>query len=401
MSFSFLKDIDSLIIKDLEEQKKNKDNFNMFEILKLTKAENQTHSAFIAELLNPKGSHNMGELFLVLFLETLGHNEINKFQMNGIQVYTEYHLGFKDDINKKGGRLDILVTNNIGQTICIENKIDAGLQKDQIERYLNYNVDKNYVYLLTLTGTIDVIFDSDSNKYWRQISYYKDIKNWLQQCMMKVQEYSILHESIKQYLHLVNQLTGQLESKQMNEELKSIITKNIVASQQIAMNYEVLLVELKETFRKKVYEALKLIIANENDWEVVLGNSVEQPNSQIWIKYLKSNKKLWIGLEGFSGKGNFYDRLVIGIISIQKVINEKLFKEVVNNNDSKSRNWWYEFAEITDKNNQIINLNNDEFVAKLYNDDFTNELVNVVVMNFNEYFSKRRESIINLLSDQD
>jgi hypothetical protein len=47
------------------------ENFNVFKVLGLTTNEVRTHSAFIAELLNPKGSHGQKDVFLKLFLEVL------------------------------------------------------------------------------------------------------------------------------------------------------------------------------------------------------------------------------------------------------------------------------------------------------------------------------------------
>lgn len=45
------------------------ENFNIFNILGLTTNEVRTHSAFIAELLNPNGSHGCKHIFLKLFIE--------------------------------------------------------------------------------------------------------------------------------------------------------------------------------------------------------------------------------------------------------------------------------------------------------------------------------------------
>lgn len=42
------------------EKWKNGDFFNIFSILKMETDEVKTHSAFLAELLNPKGSHGQG-----------------------------------------------------------------------------------------------------------------------------------------------------------------------------------------------------------------------------------------------------------------------------------------------------------------------------------------------------
>ena len=44
------------------------EKFNVFSILKMESKENDTHSNFIGELLNPQGSHFKGSIFLKLFL---------------------------------------------------------------------------------------------------------------------------------------------------------------------------------------------------------------------------------------------------------------------------------------------------------------------------------------------
>ncbi|HEY9543015.1 PD-(D/E)XK nuclease family protein [Prevotella sp.] len=52
-----------------QEEKFNRgETFNMFSILKMESNETATHSAFLAELLNPHGSHGCGSAFLSAFL---------------------------------------------------------------------------------------------------------------------------------------------------------------------------------------------------------------------------------------------------------------------------------------------------------------------------------------------
>lgn len=61
--------------KILEHQKElirvKGESFNLFSILKMESKENSTHSAFLGELLNPKGSHLLGDVFLRLFLKEI------------------------------------------------------------------------------------------------------------------------------------------------------------------------------------------------------------------------------------------------------------------------------------------------------------------------------------------
>lgn len=44
-------------------------DFNIFSILRSESDEVYLHSQFLAELLNPKGSHNQGDILLGLFLQ--------------------------------------------------------------------------------------------------------------------------------------------------------------------------------------------------------------------------------------------------------------------------------------------------------------------------------------------
>ncbi len=50
--------------------------FNIYEILNLKTNEVRTHSRFIAELLNPTGTHLKGKVFLVEFKNILQENDI-------------------------------------------------------------------------------------------------------------------------------------------------------------------------------------------------------------------------------------------------------------------------------------------------------------------------------------
>ena len=52
------------------------ENFNIFSVLKMDSKEVRMHSAFIGELLNPKGSHGIEDKPLKFFIELL-NNQFN------------------------------------------------------------------------------------------------------------------------------------------------------------------------------------------------------------------------------------------------------------------------------------------------------------------------------------
>jgi hypothetical protein len=123
-------------------------DFNVFEAAAISRRE-VYHSAFLAALLDPSGSHGQGTLFLRSFLSCL-HIEATENALKCATVHTEYPI---DD----GRRLDILVELPGEALVAIENKIDAGEQQDQLSDYRRWLVKEgkqlqSYLIFLTPDG---------------------------------------------------------------------------------------------------------------------------------------------------------------------------------------------------------------------------------------------------------
>ena len=105
--------------------------FNMFQICGVNHYEN-THSAILAEFLNPKGTHGLRSQLLECFIETLGVSfAVTGFDCKQIRVFTEYAT--------PEGRMDILMEDQHNRkAIIIENKIYANDQWKQLLRYNSY-----------------------------------------------------------------------------------------------------------------------------------------------------------------------------------------------------------------------------------------------------------------------
>ena len=81
-----LSEIEKIVSKNetvKAERAKRGEFFNIFNVLKIGGNEVRLHSAFLAELLNPEGSHGLGNIFLVEFLKKL---KVDNFQTNVILV---------------------------------------------------------------------------------------------------------------------------------------------------------------------------------------------------------------------------------------------------------------------------------------------------------------------------
>lgn len=294
------------------------ETFNVFSILKLEAKENRTHSAFIAELLDPKGSHKMGNVFLKLFLSHIGFEPETTYE--NPQITKEFYIGPIDNENKTGGRIDILIQLDNGQIISIENKIYALDQDHQIERYVNYNTSKNTVYYLTLTGeeptkgsSGTLIAETD----YYCLSYSSDMINWLEGCQKEAVTKPIIRETIRQYILLLKKLTHQLSDTKMQEEIIKEISKEYEAARQIADTIETAEKQAAQSLMTEIEKAL-----NQQKKRKFWTAEVEKIEEKVGgINFFHENHEdIFIALEweGFAHKSFSY----IGIFAKSKTAYE-------------------------------------------------------------------------------
>ena len=203
-----------------EERNRKGENYNLFSILSIERYELK-HSALIANLLDPKGSHGCGDAFLRAFFEIALKERAYPFEDCTLpHSDTEYYTG--PIAGDTGGRIDILVKSS-HYGLIIENKIYAGDQDKQLTRYDNYGkktfgADGYLLVYLTLYGC-DASKESTATKSaeevgYLRLSYAEDILRWLEQCVRLADNKPLVRESLNQYIRTIKQLTYQ----DMNQE---------------------------------------------------------------------------------------------------------------------------------------------------------------------------------------
>jgi len=228
-----IESINSIFNKYRQIVKQTGENYNVFKVLNVESNEVRLHSAFLADLLNPKGSHGFDSLFLRLFITEL---KIDDLDYQSVNVKVEQYIGKVSDIS--GGRIDIDISDKNGYHIIIENKIYARDQENQLIRYFNYgkNRCRNFkLFYLTLDGDMpdEETSCSDSKNGIKLeegvdyflLSYRNDIKNWLEVCREKATNKPLLREGLSHYINLIKYMTNQSLNTNMNEEVKKRITK--------------------------------------------------------------------------------------------------------------------------------------------------------------------------------
>lgn len=203
-----------------EERNRKGENYNLFSILNIERYELK-HSALIANLLDPKGSHGCGDAFIRAFFEIALKGTAYPFESSTPpDSCTEYYTG--PIAGDTGGRIDILVKSS-HYGLIIENKIYAGDQDKQLTRYDNYGketfgADGYLLVYLTLYGC-DASKESTATKSaeevgYLRLSYAEDILRWLEQCVRLADNKPLVRESLNQYIRTIKQLTYQ----DMNQE---------------------------------------------------------------------------------------------------------------------------------------------------------------------------------------
>ena len=213
--------------KKLEEKKREQgDFFNVFNTIGLRTEEVRLHSAFIAELLNPKGSHGLSQRFLQAFLEVIGvQDDYFDYRRCPCGIITERWIGPKTEI--EGGQIDIIIEDG-KHAIIIENKIYAGDQTNQMLRYNNYGrkkfPDGYKLMYLTLDGHEPDKCSVGNAKFdYKTISYGNEIAEWLEKCYTISEGKPLVQSVIKQYCELVKQITNTDMDTTYKNKLMSIM----------------------------------------------------------------------------------------------------------------------------------------------------------------------------------
>ena len=243
-----------IVSQKIKEQRKEKfergESFNIFNDLGFMSDEVHLHSMFLANLLNPKGSHGQRGKFLEAFLKML-QKTFPAISADSLEIDTtiasvevEKYIGRQTD--SEGGRIDIYLTDG-KHSIIIENKIYAGDQHHQMLRYWNYGMsqkgddtENSFVLIyLTLDGcspSKDSLGEDLKENDIVCLSYKSDIRGWLDRCVELASRTPLVRETINQYISTIDILTNNVMED--NKELLDILSKeeNLDAIYDIANN---------------------------------------------------------------------------------------------------------------------------------------------------------------------
>ncbi|MEE3745128.1 PD-(D/E)XK nuclease family protein [Campylobacter porcelli] len=350
-------------------------DYNVFDVLETKEVK---HSKFIASLLDPKGLHYQGDLFLREFINACGISDFGLDASNAL-VYREYK------------NIDIYITDG-DKHIMIENKLWTGDHNEQVARYIRTIIDENkdelnkdelnkdelnkdelneiyerilvlyltpFDYVIEKLGGIDAVKNNsliiDNNEIaFKHISYKKEIIEWLCRVKDEITNLMDLTAIISQYEKAVKILTNQGE-KMANDIVKEQIRSNYELCAAIYDNFKSVEIELTNNFFEKVYSELNNNLEIQDNWKLSFNKFenknicvieitpeelkynkyvrfvVERKTNEILYGFLKNNEE--IKLKDMNIQAQYYDWYLAGDFAFESMtLKDFILKNIKNEN---------------------------------------------------------------------
>ena len=317
-----LLDAANKVLQDMKQRTDKGHGFNVFHLCGVDHYETM-HSKIIAEFLDPHGCHAQGECFLKSFSKMLWE----KFGFNGsftksATVSTEISGCIKDG---SIGRFDIIIEDIGKKSVCIiENKIFAGEQPEQLERYSKWLKRErkgwNVILVFLTLGGREAWSIKDNSQY-KRLAYFSQnhdvpcLTGWIDDlCKIIGKQNTPIRYALEQYKdHVINLAKGELA---MEEALYEMIKKSskrikkgsksgmMAAAEMVAKYYEGIKWKLVEELMEEVSGRL-------GDWFArgEMYNKTNEPGYAFFFKEGEKEKgspKFWCAWEN-------RERLFIGV----------------------------------------------------------------------------------------
>ena len=340
--------------------------FNIFSTLRGEHDEVNLHSRFIYALLNYQKSPDAPRQNLTKFLQHVAKKD---FDQSGIKVERE-----RDNI-------DILITNDVKQAVVIENKIGAGDQPQQLQRYHDRLRKREFDDISLLYLTLDGYAPSEysvGNLCYQSISYRDDLPPWLEGCQKRAYDEPALRESIGQYLQLIRKLTGTDFSEAYMEDLENLCLEGNNLT--LIHDLNEALIRVRILLLKKLYGEIDSALTELISKEPADKDEEREFSEEPMGRYVRGTKGgMYYGLFYPFGSEDaqigveFGSDIIFGVHYAKEKDEAKYsrLKEALKNvNGGKSNPWWpwYRCADggLDLRNPTPENL---EFVSKLLSDE--------------------------------
>ena len=312
-------------------------------------------SRIISDLLNPKGKHAQGSIFLSLFFNLLNFPS-DWSELNLEQATITIEL---EKITKNGRRMDIYINihsegKNYG--ICIENKPFAADSTNQLNDYAieMERLNKKKWHIVYLSGyaqkpsensiPLNKLNEWIQEKKYSQINF-SSLHDWLKKCMAESQNDHVNHFLKAFQNYILNKFVGVND---MSEQ-ESIVNITLSSAQNIQAAFEVF------SAKDAIQDALV------RNFQSQLTHAAK---SKGWITEGDFSREHWTGVNFFYAKNHKFSFKVefhhynyrgffLGIVKSDKnsnclEISQKIYlivSELFPHEKVKNSDWWAAYID--------------------------------------------------------
>ena len=372
-----------------------KSDFNVFDLIINPYDEVHLHSRMIYSILTER---KFQKQFLMSFLNSIDVSLPEDFSFSDFK-----NISVEKEKAISNGRVDLFISfkiKNISYNVLIENKLLAGDQPEQMDRYLiymnsSYPNDYNYVCYLTLDGSAPSEDSTKRSDEIKLISYDSEIMNWIEECIKIASREPGVREVLIQYSSLLERLTGKDVDFIM--ELKEYLLKdseNFISANRMIPALNDAKAELQLRFWTKLEKSLDLMFenfSNINYKKMNINNelgSLHQFYTKSKVNDLYKSKSSgcyginysldvtkYIGDGLFRVEYNKYDGVYYGLKKMKdKKMDEnseeyKIFSEKFKPKEFKTSPWWFVWKYININGNRLNFLNMDKDLSYVLFDE--------------------------------
>ena len=214
-------------IKEFEKEwQRTGEKFNLFKITKIETDEVKT-CRVLAALLDPKGYHGMGSLYLDLFIKMI----LKKTKKDKVFIIGDANTAKISTNYYTEGRFIDIVIKDSKIFIPIEVKINADDQPDQVAAYAEFSQKKNNgiripVFYITKNGDKPSKKSTTNEADYECLSFKNDILTWLNDCYNETENNLPVKGLIKQFINAIKYFCEESEDKKMEKEIAELIIES-------------------------------------------------------------------------------------------------------------------------------------------------------------------------------
>ena len=356
-----IEDVNKILLTEKAERYRKGKEFNVFAIQQ-TDTDEVRVCRLLRELLDPKGSHGQGDIFLRIFIEKVLGMDKKTFADSD---YSSAKV-MREELTDSSRRIDLVIS--IGSRYFpIEVKIYANDQDSQCFDYYEYakRRDKDTIlYYLTLDGhkPSEESIRELKDKQYQCISFFEDIHDWINDCIHnpQIEQIYSIREILIQFRSAIEGLNGIERGRVMeikdriSSTEETFVAANIIANTLSAVKAEMMcrvFEELERYIKSKMQtECLEYYQSEAEEYYKKGKSSWPSINFLIPIKdenidgkivfRIEIDQKLYCGVCGWYGTNNWDGKKTE---ELSAYISEHLNPA---HSKRKSSNWyWWEYID--------------------------------------------------------